>query len=874
MLATHPRAAMAVALSSLCLCAATVQGDDEPKAKPKDNVVKALRRTTPMGPGPAVTPVERLRKPKGFEVELVYAVPREDQGSWVSLTIDPKGRLIASDQYGKLYRITPSPVGGASAETVVEPIAVDIGEAQGLLWAFDSLYVVVNRGAKYPSGLYRARDTDGDDKLDSVEMLRKLDGGGEHGPHAVLLAPDGKAIYVLAGNNTKLTELEGSRVPRVWGEDSLLPRMVDGRGFMRDEKAPGGCIYRVDPDGKSWELVSMGYRNPYDMAFHRDGDLFTYDSDMEWDMNTPWYRPTRVCDAVSGSDFGYRNGAGKFPTYYIDSLPPTVNVGPGSPTGVAFGYGAKFPAKYQEALFICDWSYGKLYAVHLKPAGASYTGELEEFIAGAPLPLTDILVRPQDGALYFAIGGRRTTSGLYRVRYVGDEPTSPSAPKGPDAGAGARARRRMLEAFHGRRDDRAVAAAWPFLSDPDRFLRFAARAAIESQDPSSWRDKALAETNPQAALEGLLALARVSAQDPAHRSPSDPPLNPSLRGRILEALDRLDWDKLSYAQKLDLLRVYQVVLHRMGRPDEATCSRLVARFDAPYPAKGRELNVELCNLLVYLHAPDVAAKTLDLIAKAPTQEEQLDYARALRVLRTGWTPALRRAFFSWMAERASGFTGGASFAGFLKFIRDDAIATLDEAEKADLKPILEAPARAPKQAQPAAPPRPFVKEWTLDELVPIAEEGLKRKRDFDRGRSLFAAASCFSCHRFNNEGGAAGPDLTGVSGRFGVRDLLESIILPSKVISDQYEAIVVATTDGRVVTGRIMNLHGDGMVINTNMLDPSAQVSIDRTKIEEVKPSPTSMMPQGLLNTLDRDEVLDLLAYLLSRGDRDNPMFR
>ena len=77
-----------------------------------------------------------------------------------------------------------------------------IGEAHGLLWAFDSLYVVVNRGRRYESGLYRVTDTNNDDRLDKVELLRKLDGGGEHGPHAVILAPDGKSLYVVAGNAT------------------------------------------------------------------------------------------------------------------------------------------------------------------------------------------------------------------------------------------------------------------------------------------------------------------------------------------------------------------------------------------------------------------------------------------------------------------------------------------------------------------------------------------------------------------------------------------------------------------------------------------------------------------------------------------------
>ena len=71
-----------------------------------------------------------------------------------------------------------------------------------------------------------------------------------------------------------------------------------------------------------------------------------------------------------------------------------------------------------------------------------------------------------------------------------------------------------------------------------------------------------------------------------------------------------------------------------------------------------------------------------------------------------------------------------------------------------------------------------------------------------------------------------------------------------------------------------MNLHGDTMTINTDMLDPNAQVNVNRTKIEETRPSPTSMMPEGLLSTLDREEVVDLVAYLLSRGDRESSLFK
>ncbi len=852
-------AAFAVAASLAGLAAPAAQAQEAPRKK-------AARPATPAPPADSG---DKLKVPKGFKAELLYFVPRETQGSWVNLAVDPKGRLITSDQYGKLYRVTPPRVGAPASEIRVEPIAVAIGEAQGLLWAFDSLYVVVNSGGKYPSGLYRVRDTNADDALDKVEMLRKIDGGSEHGPHAVVLAPDGKSLYVVAGNATKLPELKGSDVPRTWGEDNLLPRLVDGRGFMTDEKAPGGYICRVSPDGKDWDLQSMGYRNAYDMAFNRAGDLFTYDSDMEWDQNTPWYRPTRVCMAAPGSDFGYRNGAGKWPAYSIDGAPPVVNIGPGSPTGVTFGYGARFPTKYQDAFFISDWSYGKLYAVHLKPEGATYGADFEEFITGAPLPLTDVVVNPTDGAMYFAIGGRRTTSGLYRVTYTGDESTAPST--GPIPGEEARARRRSLEAFQGHADPNAVAAAWPSLADPDRSIRTAARVALEFQPAETWADKALAETNPLAALEALLALTHVSAADPAHRTEATPTPDPNLQRKILAALDRIDYDALSYPRKLDFVRVTQVVLHRFGRP-ETSRDDLLARFDARFPTRGRELNVEILNVLVFLGSDKVAAEAVPMMESAPSQEEQIDYARALRVLKGGWTPELRRAYFSWF-HRAVGFKGGNSLAGFIEQIKRDALANLSEAERAEVRPILDARPEA-RSAAASAPPRAFVKAWTVDELVPVVESGLKQKRDFDRGRSLFAAAQCYACHRYDNEGGAAGPDLTAVSGRFGTRDLVESIILPSKTVSDQYEAIVVATTDGQVITGRVVNLNGDGMMINTNMLDPNAQVTVNRSKIEEIRPSATSMMPEGLLSTLDKDEIADLLAYLLSRGNREAKMFQ
>jgi putative heme-binding domain-containing protein len=830
---------------------------------------------------PTATPIELIRVKKDFKVELLYTVPKATQGSWVSMTVDNKGRLICSDQYGKLYRITPPAIGGKAEDTKVEELPVALGEAHGLLWAFDSLYVVVNEGRKYqPRGLWRVTSSKNDDVLDKKELLRAIDGGGEHGPHAVLLGPDGQSLYVLHGNHTKPVNAEHTTVPRIWGEDFLTPRIWDpihAIGIM----SPAGCIYKTDKDGKEWTLISIGYRNEYDAAFNRDGELFTFDSDMEWDMNLPWYRPTRICHAVPGSEFGWRGGTGKMYEYHPDNLPPVVNVGPGSPTGMVFGYGAKFPAKYQEALYCCDWSYGKLYACHLTPDGASYKGELEEFLNGSPLPLTDLVINPKDGAMYFAIGGRTTMSGLYRVTYVGKESTAEVTHK-PDVSP-LREARHKLESYYGKKDQKAVDAAWPYLSHEDRFLRWAARTVLEFQDKSTWKEKALAEKNPIALTQAMIALARKfdirrgDDQSKYTQAMKDAVLRvfQADQAPMLASLQRVDWSKLTDAQKIDYLRAYQLAFIRMGPPTDEWKERVGKRIDAWYPSKNREVNAELCKLVCFLEVPGGVAKTLALMAKAPSQEEQIEYALSLRQVASGWTIKQREEYLDFF-HKAANYRGGNSFHGFLRNIRADAIKTFTAAEKTALKEAI-ASLPEPKTPKFTFKERPLVKKYTVDELVPVIEKGLTG-RDFDKGRNLFGEMKCFVCHRFNNEGGGMGPDLTAISGRFGARDLIEKVIRPSKNISDQYAALVITTTDGKQIVGRLVNnfadKNGDVMVINTDMLDANKLVNVNRNLIDSIETSRISMMPEGLLDGLQREEILDLVAYLYSRGDRNHKMFR
>jgi putative heme-binding domain-containing protein len=786
-----------------------------------------------------------------FRVDTVYEVPSE-QGSWVALTSDPRGRLITSDQFGRLYRVS-LPQG--NGPLYVRPLSVEVGSAQGLLCAFDSLYVVVNRSPDLGgAGLFRLRDTDGDDNYDRVDELQAFEGQGEHGPHAIVMGRDGQSLYLVAGNATRLPSIRRSLVPPIWAPDALLPHLMQTDGVWRKDR-PGGWVCRLDPSGQDWETVAVGFRNPYDIAFDADGELFTFDADMEWDLGTPWYRPTRVNHITSGSEFGWRTGSAKWPDTTLDSLGSVVDVGESSPTGMAFGYLAKFPARYQRALFLGDWSYGKIYALHLKPHGSSYTGTYEQFLAGMPLPVTDLVIHPLDGARYFTVGGRGTPSQLYRVSYVGSLPTTPVEAHQTDPDD-ARSERHTLEVFHGRRDPRAVETAWPYLKSQDRAIRFAARTAIEHQRRSEWQARALSETDPRTAMAALLALARCG--------------DATVRGPLLEALARFDFSRLDPTEQSDCLRVTTVALCRLGEPTAEERRVLLDRLNPLFPAHRFELDRDLSTLLVFLRSHDIVERSLEAMDRALAQEEALHYALNLRTLpQTAWTQEDLERYLRWHNHTlASG--GGVTFAEYLIAIRTQILDAQDAERRQALSGLINAP--PPPSPLDQLKQRKFVREWTVDDLLPHLQVGL-RKRSFEQGRTIFAQAMCLKCHRFRRQGGLTGPELTGAAARFDARTLLESILEPSKVISDQYSTINLITRDGEEHTGRIGDQTDEEVVLKFDLFNPANLLRIAYADIEKVELSNTSLMPTNLLDYFTEEEVLDLLAYIFSQGDPASSVF-
>ena len=692
--------------------------------------------------------------------------------------------------------------------------------------------------------------------------------------------------------------------------------MWDANGHARGKLAPGGWIASTDPDGKTWEMWSVGYRNPYDMAFNADGELFAYDADMEWDYGAPWYRPTRVVHATSGSEFGWRSGTGKWPSHYPDSLPPLVNIGPGSPVGVDFGYGLKFPAKYQKALFICDWTFGTMYAVHMDPQNSSYAATREEFVSRSPLPLTDVAAGP-DGALYFTVGGRGTQSELFRVTYVGQESVDPVQYENSKF-AEQRAHRRELEKFHG-----TVASMHPALSKEsnaflqsaitdvqsgDRFLKTASRNAFfnshvlwQSLEGRTVQQADLSNAAPDVILAVAIAMARApvsqitQARELSEESARE--WKQSAQVSMFRAIGQLDFPSLTSEQKFDYVRALSLVFLRLGAPNETVSAEFAARLDASFPSGDRELDRELCQILVYLQSPTVVAKTVELMNQEPQRQDidmtdllarnagygkaihamianqpdgnQVWYAFCLRVAKVGWTSESRADYFRWFAK-AQKWSGGNSFVKFLQNISGEAYATTNENERVMLEAMgARTPFTVPELPKPAGPG----KDWTLAEVRALGQAGLK-DRSFANGQKMFAATRCILCHRFAGDGGATGPDLTQLAGRFNIDALTEAILDPSKVISDQYKASTVVTTAGKSVSGRIVSENALQISVLTDPEDSTKIVDLRKADIDEILASKTSIMPGNLLKPLNQDEVLDLLAYLLSRGDEKSDMFR
>ena len=350
-----------------------------------------------------------LRPPDGFEISL-YA-DQDLANDIYSLTVDSLGRVVVSSR--GYVRILIDTDNDGTADTFKQFADGPDTGAQGLCFIGRDLLCTGDQG------LLRYTDRNADDRADGPpKLLLKAKAGGEHDLHAVRQGPDGY-LYLMAGNmagiDAKIASPYTSPVKKPLSGTllRLSPSILSGRKsrFPRNE------------------ILAHGFRNAYDFDFNSLGDIFTYDSDGERDVSLPWYRPTRVFHVLPGTHAGWFSRHWKRPHYFFDMPPVVAAFGRGSPTGVVCYRHQQFPKKYQDALFVLDWTYGRVMALPLTPDGNIYKSEPENFITAigqhgfAP---TDAAVGP-DGSLFISVGGRGTRGSVYRIRYQDEnQPPEPT----------------------------------------------------------------------------------------------------------------------------------------------------------------------------------------------------------------------------------------------------------------------------------------------------------------------------------------------------------------------------------------------------------------------------------------------------------------
>ncbi|MBI2423219.1 MAG: DUF1080 domain-containing protein [Candidatus Hydrogenedentes bacterium] len=913
---------------------------------------------------------ERFRVPDGFQV--VEVASNELLGSPINMTFDYKGRPIVAVEGGPLVVLLDE--NGDGIYDGKKPLSDKISQVMGVHYIDDHRILVQSEGPEGP-GVYLLTDNDLDDNVDEVKSIVDANSGGmgEHAPHAIEIGPDGY-YYIMYGNHSSpAMKLEPDSPSRGLQEDHLLPRYVDPRGHATHILAPGGTLNRLSPDFKSLEQFTGGYRNAYDFDINAAGEAFTFDSDMEWDVGLPWYRPVRVVHAVPGGDYGWRTGSTKMPNYYFDTLPALDDVGRGSPVGTRFYEHHVYPENYNGAFFMGDWSRGRIRVVFPKESGATYAGKSVDFLVGEPLNVTDLDVGP-DGLLYFTIGGRGTYGGMFKVTYTGGavktpasdldailtqpmprsawgkaslralkaklgdgwegaltgaagNPTLPSAQRlralealqvyGPqpsldmlinlaaDGDEYLRAQAVYLLGLHpftevcetltdslldtaptvarraaesllraGLNESTRAAADSPLLQNllanlnhNDRFVRYAARNTLERVYRDIWADAVLADNiavRPHGTLEGLLAL--VHTQKAAAHSDA-----------IFAKLDEIGAASLAPELLLDYLRLLQLAFIRDvtgGDGYAALAKKAGQRLLPHFPNADWRLNRELQLMLAYTQTPEAINPMLALLTQGKTQEEEIHTVYALRALKEGWNKEQRDRLAAWF-DRGRDLGGGASMEGYINNLWESALESYPEEEKtAALARKAEALAKRQEEALKLIAELEGQRQEVNSDLAQMSFQELAEYLEYDpmayrpggtrEGRNVFIRAKCANCHVFGTVGKGGGPDLSTVTARFRRRDILESIMYPSKTVSDQYVGVEVETKDFSIYTGMAVGENDESL----SLIDVNGQrMDIMKSEIVTRKNIEGSTMPEGLLNTMNLGELVNLIKFLEAGAD-------
>ena len=356
--------------------------------------------------------------PEGFHIYRA-AEPKLTGGSY-DLTFDGKGQLLVAEG-NSLRRIIDTDNDGVydTQETIASGAPLRGRGPQGLLVLGDNLYTVSGDGVQLFSGY------NSESKIRHEKRLgAPFNTGGDHAAHTILRGLDGY-IYLVSGDGGGINERK---------------HITQDSSPSREERT--ASVFRFDPKGEEWECIGSGGRNAPSLGMNYLGEFFSFDSDMEFHVDVPFYRPVRLNHWATGGDQGWQ-GVGAYPPYYLDCLPGVLEVGRGSPNWGIFYEHKQFPNKYQDSFIVCDYrwksattgryaSSGRLVVFHLNRHGGSWKAELTELAKakagakdekGRPInfALVDVDVAP-DGSIM----ATDHNQGVWRIFYSLED--SPKAP--------------------------------------------------------------------------------------------------------------------------------------------------------------------------------------------------------------------------------------------------------------------------------------------------------------------------------------------------------------------------------------------------------------------------------------------------------------
>jgi putative heme-binding domain-containing protein len=170
-------------------------------------------------------------------------------------------------------------------------------------------------------------------------------------------------------------------------------------------------------------------------------------------------------------------------------------------------------------------------------------------------------------------------------------------------------------------------------------------------------------------------------------------------------------------------------------------------------------------------------------------------------------------------------------------------------------------------------------EWKYEDLAFEVEKlgepgGVSPRRNFNNGKAMFKVATCIACHKMDGEGQDFGPDLAKLDPKLKSLDIFKDIVEPSFRINEKYQTYAIEMKSGKQHVGIILSETPKEIKLIENPLVKAEPITLKVADIAEKTKSPISVMPKGLLDKLTRDEILDLVAYLTARGNRQHPLFR